>query len=115
MSQKIKSIKRYNRHFKNFNFSNPQLEAEEEYLESVIHLDENGNTVSEEKFGADDSLEEKNTYTYDANNKLLEHTLLYAVEDMTEKRILKRNEKGKLVEETKYYGDDSGERTEYVY
>jgi hypothetical protein len=115
MPKKIKNIKRYNRNFKNFNFSNPELEAQEEYLETVIEMDANGNTLIEAKYADDNSMEEKNSYTYDANGKLLEHILLYAVEDVTEKRILKRNEKGKLITETKFYGGDSGEHTEYVY
>ena len=112
---KIKSVKRYNRYFKTFNFSNTQEIAEEEHLESNTTLDESGNTLLEEKFNVDGELEERNTYTYNPQGKLMEHSLLYAVEDVTEKRILKRDDKGRLIVETKYYGDESGEHTEYVY
>lgn len=115
MSQKIKNIKKYNRYFKTFNFSNTQEAGEEEHLESVIEMNENGDTVLEEKFTPDHELEERNTYVYNANGKLMEHTLLYAAEDATEKRVLKRDDSGKLLVETKFYGDDSGEHTEYVY
>jgi len=115
MTRKIKNIKRYNRYFKTFNFSNTQEAGEEEHLESNIDLDENGNTLQEEKYSADGELEERNTYRYNASGKLLEHALLYAAEDATEKRILKRDDAGKLLVETKYYGDDSGEHTEYTY
>lgn len=115
MPQKIRNIRRFNRYFKTFNFSNTQEIAEEEHLESNIELDTNGNTLSEEKFAADGELEERNSYVYNTEGKLLEHTLLYAAEDATEKRVLKRDEGGKLLIETKYYGDDSGEHTEYVY
>jgi YD repeat-containing protein len=36
-------------------------------------------------------------------------------EDVTERRVLQRDEKDRLIEEVRYYGDDSGERIEYVY
>src|SRR5204862_216347 len=78
-------------------------------------LDENGNTTVEEKYDSDGELEERNSFVFNANSKLLEHILLYAVEDVTERRLLNRDEKGRLTEETKYYGDDSGEKTAYVY
>jgi hypothetical protein len=115
MSKKIKTIKRYNRPFKPFSFANSQDQADEEYLESDAELDESGNTLVETKYSEDGEVEEKNSYRYNQEGKLLEHTLLYAVDDVTERRMLTRNEKGFLLSEIKYYGDDSGERTEYVY
>ncbi len=115
MAQKIKNIKRYNRYFKTFNFSDTQEAAGEEHLEAHLVLDEKGNTIFEEKFDADGELEEKNSFVFSGEGKLMEHTLLYAVEDVTERRILKRDEKGRLIEETKFYGDDSGEKITYVY
>lgn len=115
MSKKISKIRRYNRYFKSFNFSNTQEIGGEEHLESNIEMDEKGNTLLEEKYGSDGELEERNTYAYNTEGKLLEHNLLFAAEDATERRILKRDEAGKLLMETKFYGDDSGEHTEYVY
>ncbi len=115
MSQKIKNIRRYNRYFKPFNFSNTQEIAEVEHIESNVELNENGDTLLEEKFSADGALEERNSYLYNEKGKLLEHSLLYAAEDATEKRVLTRDDAGKLLVETKYYGGDSGEHTEYVY
>jgi hypothetical protein len=115
MSKKIKSIKRYNRPFKPFSFGNAEEVGEQEYLESFIEMDENGNILTEVKHSEDGEMEEKNSYRYNQEGKLLEHTLLYAVEDVTERRMLTRNEKGFLLSEVKYYGDDSGEKTEYVY
>ncbi|MEO8087831.1 MAG: hypothetical protein ABI763_13485 [Bacteroidota bacterium] len=115
MAQKIKNIKRYNRYYKPFNFSNTQEIAEEEHLESNIELNENSDTLLEEKFSVDGELEECNSYVYNSIGKLVEHSLLYAAEDATEKRVLARDDKGKLLVETKYYGGDAGEHTEYVY
>ncbi len=114
MSNAIKTVRKFNQHYKSFSFSELQT-AEDEFLESVIELDANGNIVSESKFDADGELEEKNSYQYESHGKLAEHILLFAAEDVTEKRILTRDDKGKLLEEIKYYGDDSGERTTYVY
>src|SRR4051812_14954081 len=115
MSKKIKTIRKHNLYFKTFNFTNSNEAEGDEHLESNIQLDEQGNTVLEEKFDVDGELEERNSFAFNAEGKLMEHTLLYAMEDMTEKRSLKRNDKGLLIEETKYYGDDSGERIEYTH
>jgi hypothetical protein len=114
-AQKIKNIKRYNRYFKPFNFSNTQETAEEEHLESTTQLDANGETLCEEKFSADGELEERNTYVFNEKGKLIEHSLLYAAEDATERRVLERDAEGKLTRETKFYGTDAGEHTEYSY
>lgn len=115
MANKIKLVRRHNQRYKNFSFSELMTKADEEYLESLIEMDENGNIVSESKFDKQGELEERNTLSYNSEGKLLEHVLYYAMDDFSEKRLLKRNEKGKLIEETKFYGDDSGEKTSYEY
>src|SRR5688572_3801703 len=115
MTTKIKNIKRYNRYFKTFNFSNTQEAGEEEHLESNIELNENGDMLLEEKFAIDGELEERNTYVYNAKGKLTEHALLYAAEEATEKRVLERDDNGRLLKETKFYSGDPGEHTEYTY
>lgn len=115
MTKKIKSIKRFNQNYKNFSFSDLTNRAEEEFIEFIIRMDDNGNAIEESKFSSDGTLEEKNSFEYDSNNKLIGHTLFYALDDMTEKRLLTRNEKGQLLSETKYYGSESGEKTQYEY
>lgn len=115
MAKKIKSVKRFHADYKNFSYSEMTPIAEEEYLELVVEMDNAGNILLESKFDPSGELEEKNTYRYDANGKLIEHYLLYAVDDMTEKRILTRDEKGNLLSEVKFYGDESGEKVEYSY
>ncbi len=115
MNKKIKSISRFNQNYKNFSFSDPTSRAAEEYLELKILLDENGNSLEEIKYTPEKVIEEKNSYEYDANKKLISHTLLYAIDNFTEKKVLSRNEKGLLISEVKYYGYDSGERTNYEY
>lgn len=115
MSSKIKILRRFTQRYKNYSFSELMNKADEEFLEMVIEMDARGNVLSESKFDSDGELEERNSYAYSEGGKLIEHVLLYAVDDVTERRILKRNEKDLLLEETKYYGDDAGERTEYKY
>ncbi len=115
MPPKIKTIRRFNQRYKSFSFSELMTKADEEYLEATVEMDENGNVLSESKFDHIGELEERNSLSYSPEGKLLEHTLLFAMEDVTEKRSLVRDEKGKLLEEVKYYGDDSGERTTYEY
>ena len=90
MSKKIKSVKRFNQNYRNFNFSDMTSRADEEFLEFEFVMDENGNTIEEIKYTADSQLEEKNTYAYYPNGKLHSHILLYAVEDVSQKRILTR-------------------------
>ena len=115
MSRKIKSIRRFNQNYKNFNFSDLTSRADEEYLELTVLLDANGNSSEEIKYLPTSEVEEKSTYEYDTNGKLATHTLLYAIDNFTEKRVLTRNEKGLLISEVKYYSGDSGEKTDYEY
>jgi hypothetical protein len=115
MPKKIKSIKRFNQNFRNFNFSDLTSRADDEFLELEISMDENGNTLEEIKYMNDGSVEEKNSYTYDKNNKLISHVLFYELEDVTQRRVLSRDEKGNALSEEKFYGDDSGEKTLYEY
>ena len=112
---KHKSIHRYNRNYKNFNFSDLTPTADEEYLELTVELDSEGRVVTESKFSPDGELEEQSTYKYGDHGKLIEHELHYVVDDAREKRVLQRNEKGNVVSEIKYYGTEEGSRTNYEY
>jgi YD repeat-containing protein len=113
--KKIKSIKRYNQSYKNFSFSDPTSHAEDEFMELEVAMDLNGNATQEIKYTQDGEIEEKNSYSFNEKGKLLSHELMYVLDDVTEKRVLTRNEKGFLVKEVKYYGSDSGESTIYEY
>ena len=115
MAKKIKEVRKHYQRYKNFSFSELMTKADEEFLESIMEMDTQGNVLSESKFNQLGELEEMNTLTYTGDGKLLEHVLFYALDDVTEKRQLKRNDKGRLLEEVKYYGDDSGERSAYEY
>ena len=112
---KVKTVLRYNQNYKSFSFSNMEPEADEEYLESRIELDDEGRILKESKCLEDGELEEENSFTYDKNGKILTHVLFFAAEDVTEKRVFERNEKGDLLSETTLYGDEEGEKTVYRY
>lgn len=115
MSKKIKKIHRYSQRYKNFSFSEVMAKADEEFLEAIIEMDEQGNVNIESKFDRQGGLEEKSSLSYNSNGKLLEQVLYYALDDFSEKIVNNRDEKGRLIEQIKYYGEDSGERTCYEY
>jgi hypothetical protein len=110
----LRSIKRFHQDLRSNNYSDIKTEGSE-FLDLAVEMDENGNVISESKFVSDGELEEKNSYSYGSHGKMTGHVLYYAVDDVTERRELIRNEKGFLLSETKFYGDDSGEKTEYIY
>ena len=64
MAKKLKLVRRFNQNYRNFIFSEMLPEADDEYLELVVEMDDNGNVLTESKFDSVGELEEKNTYTY---------------------------------------------------
>ncbi len=115
MSNKIQTIRRFHQEFKSFRYTDMTPVASSEYLEAVTEVDQNGNITIESKFDMDGELEERNTYTYDQLGKMTEHILYFAIDDVYEKRVLIRDDKGNALSETKYYGGEAGEKTEYEY
>ncbi|MFM2206223.1 MAG: hypothetical protein RL213_198 [Bacteroidota bacterium] len=115
METRIKTVRRFYQQYRSLSFSELMSKADDEYLSFVAEMDEEGRVVRESKFDAVGELEEKNEFRYSPGGKLVEHVLLFAVEDVTERRVLRRDEKDLLLEELKMYGDDTGERTTYSY
>lgn len=115
MEKAIKTVRRFNQQYRTLSFSELMKKADEEYLEIVVQMDKDGRPVEESKFDSQGELEERNQYSYSAGGKLTEHILLYALDDVTERRVLTRGSKDLLLEEVKHYGDDTGERIEYMY
>jgi len=111
---KIKQVKRFATVFRSFAVAG---NAEEgfEYLEHLIDYNEQGQLVRETKFLEDGSTEEINTYTYDDKDKLTGHKLEYVPDEASESRVLERDSEGRVTRESKFYGDFSGERTEYTF
>jgi len=115
MNKQIKTIRRFHQLYKSLNFSELMMKADDEFLELVVEMDSAGNVLRESKFDNEGELEERNEYTYSEAGKLLDHELYYAIDDVAERRIFKRDEKGRLLEEVKVYGEDEGEKLLYSY
>lgn len=109
---KLKHVRRYASLVRAFASG---IDEPAEYLESFIEFDNNGNTVKETKFLKDGSPEEISSFVYDDKNKLLENTLEYVPDEASEKRQLERDGEGRVIRETKFYGDMAGEHVEYSY
>jgi hypothetical protein len=88
--------------------------ADEEVLVEQWTFDSNDNLVENRKWEDGGSCE-INTYEYDEHGRLMMHTLVLEPFDSTEKTEYVRDEQGRVLSETKYYGDDAGERVEYLY
>lgn len=108
---KIKSSKKYTTRFKKMAFGG---EPDEEVLAVHSFYDEKGNVIEEIRIDEEDQ-EEKHVYEYHENGKLIRHDLMIESDGISETFNYTRDEKGRLIEETKYYGDDPGERVVYVY
>jgi antitoxin component YwqK of YwqJK toxin-antitoxin module len=111
---KIKSIKRYTFEHKMLKFGEAN-DHETEYLSLITHYDDKGNMSEEQKVNPENEVEEINTFTYNENGKLMEHVMLMVMDDAKEILKNERDDKGRLVKEQKYYGNDPGEATMYVY
>jgi len=88
---------------------------ESEFLLQEILFNEKGNVVVDSKYDQDGELEERHSYAYNQQGSLIDHTVEMPLDDVVEKFVHERNEADQLTVVTKFYGDESGERTVYVY
>ena len=88
---------------------------ESEFLLQEILFNEKGNVVVDSKYDQEGELEERHSYTYNQKGSLIDHTVEMPLDDVVEKFVHERNELDQLTVVTKFYGDESGERTVYVY
>src|SRR5664279_5384859 len=100
---KIKESKKFLTRYKKMAFGG---EPEHEYLALHAMYDENGNVIEEIKIDDETGSVEKNIYIYDASNRILSHELIIESDGITEKFEFIRDEKGRLINETKYYSGD---------
>ncbi len=108
----LKSIIRYTAHFKLIKFSDAP-EKDGEYKSAFTLFDTRGNIQEEVKYSQAGEVEEHIVNVYDANNKLIEESIYYIPENVSEKRVIRRNEKGVALEEEKKYADGSADLTIY--
>ncbi len=111
---KIKSIRRFTFNHKPLHFGEIAA-SNSEYLSIQSQFDENGNMTEEIKYFPDENPEEINRFSYNSDNKLTVHVMEMVADDMKDVIRFERDDKGRLIKEQKYYGDDPGEATAYLY
>jgi YD repeat-containing protein len=90
-------------------------EEQPEELTLEAKYNDKGLLISEWKLQHGETSAELHTYAYDPQGRLLLHQLEIPDEGIEEKFVTQRNANGQAVEIQKFYGDDPGERTVYVY
>jgi YD repeat-containing protein len=93
--------------------------SEQDEAPEVLTLEEEYNDknllVLEKKYSVEGELEEVHSYTYDDKGRLLIHLLEIPEDGIFERFVTTRNAEGEPTMIVKYYGDDEGEKVEYVY
>lgn len=108
---KIKSSKKYTTRFKKMAFGG---DPDEEVLAVHSFYDDKGNVTEEIRLDEEDNIE-KHTFTYTDAGKLLRHELMIEADGISETFVYDRDEKGRVIKETKFYVEDEGESTAYEY
>jgi hypothetical protein len=88
---------------------------ESEFLLQEIEYDEKGNVDVDSKYNSDGELEERHSYTLNQQGSLVSHSVEMPLDEVVEQFNYDRNESDQLTAVTKYYGEEAGERTTYVY
>lgn len=114
MDVKSAIVKRYSTPLASILRQSIQEDAAEE-LTLEAQYDSRGLILREWKLPHGETSAEHHTYTYNEQGQLLEHHLEIPDDGIEERFVTKRNEKGKATEITKFYADDPGERTTYIY
>jgi hypothetical protein len=112
MVRKIKSTKKFTKKFMKMGFGNDEGE---EILTSELYYDENGNMTEEQKFDEETGAKEVSTFEYSEQQKLIKHHLSIESDGISETMVYNRDEKGRLIEEVKYYSGDEGEKILFEY
>lgn len=111
----IKVIKRFTSPLRSIlRSSNEEMEGEE-ILSLVAEYSDKNLLVSELKFDDDGEPEETHSYRYDEKGNLIEHTMEMPMDGIFERFVTTRNAEGHPVTIVKFYGEDAGEKVEYVF
>ena len=108
---KIKSLKKYTTRFKQLAFGG---EPDSEVLSSHSIYDDNGKVIEETRID-EDGRSELHTFTYDQQGKLTRHHLEIEMDGVSETFEYTRDDKGRVIQEVKMYGDDEGEKLKYTF
>src|SRR5688572_6975778 len=108
---KIKSLKKFTTRFKQLAFGG---EPDGEVLASHSIYDDKGNVIEETRID-DDGRSEKHTFEYNPQGKLTRHHLEIEMDEVSETFEYSRDDKGRVIQEVKLYGDDEGEKVKYTF
>ena len=111
----ISSIKKYSTPILSVLRSGMGADASDEFLSWSAKYDSLGRMTEESKFFSDGSTEEIHNYVYDDGGNLISHHLDYISEGIDERFVTVRNPDGNPLRATKFYGEEEGERAEYIY
>jgi hypothetical protein len=112
MSEKVKSVKKYTAIQQKLSFGNSDGE---EVLAAELFYDQQGNLTEEHKTGEDESEHEKHVFEYDSGGRLIKHILELTRDGISETLVYTRDEKGRILVDQKFYGEDPGEKITYEY
>lgn len=113
--ENIKVIKRFTSPLRSILRSSNNESEGEEILSLVAEYSDKNLLVSELKFDDDGEPEETHSYSYDDRGNLIEHTMEMPMDGIFERFVTTRNADGHPVAIVKFYGDDAGEKVEYVF
>lgn len=108
---KIKSIKKFTSHSKKLSFGGGE---EQEYLSSHSVFNAEGWLLEEWK-SEEESGKEHHRFEYNPQGQLLLHLMEMTDDGISETMQYTRDERGRIVSERKFYGDDPGEEIVFTY
>lgn len=86
-----------------------------EIVSLLAEYDAKNLLIAEQKFDDGGDPEETHIYRYDERGNLVEHVMEMPMDGIVERFVTTRNAEGLPVIIVKFYGDDPGEKVEYVF
>ena len=111
----MKAIRKYSTPIKSLLRSSSEQDSIPEVLTQEEEYNDKNLLVLEKKYDMDGEIEEVHSFTYDDQGRLLNHLLEIPEDGIVERFVTTRNADGNPTVIVKYYGDEEGEKTEYVY
>ncbi len=110
----IKTIKRFTSPLRSILRGGDNDAEAGEKLSLQADYDTRNLLISEQKFDDDGEPEEMHIYRYDEKGHLVEHVMEMPLDGIVERFVTTRDGSGHPVMIVKFYGDDPGEKVEYV-
>ncbi len=114
-NENIRLIKRFTSPLRSILRGGDEDMTGEEILSLVAEYGPKNLLASEKKFDGSGDPEEVHSYTYDEKGNLIEHVMEMPMDGILERFVTTRNAEGHPITIVKFYGDDAGEKVEYVF